>query len=73
MTYFLLLFWLLPFIIGGILTYTLADDDTTVSDFLKLIGMSLLPVFNWFVLGFVIVEVVTRNDKIQEFLNKKLK
>ena len=73
MIYFLLIFWLLPFTIVGILTYTLADDHTTVSDFLKLTGISLIPGFNWFVLGYVIVEVITRNDRIQEFLNKKLK
>lgn len=73
MIYFLLIFWLLPFIVGAIITYTLADDNTTVSDFLKLTGISLIPVFNWFVLGYVIVEVISSNDRIQEFLNKKLK
>lgn len=73
MTYFLLLFWLLPFIIVGILTYTLADNTTTVKDFLKLVGMSLIPVFNWVVIGFVIVEFISTSDKVQEFLNKKLK
>lgn len=70
---FVLLTWLLPFIIVGILVYTLEGDSITVRDFLKLTGMSLIPVFNWFVVGFVIVEVIISNDKIQEFLNKKLK
>lgn len=70
---FVLLAWLLPFIIVGILVYTLEGDSITVRDFLKLAGMSLIPVSNWFVVGFVIVEVITSNDKIQEFLNKKLK
>ena len=70
---FVLLAWLLPFIIVGILVYTLEGDSITVRYFLKLTGMSLIPVFNWFVVGFVIVEVIISNDKIQEFLNKKLK
>lgn len=70
---FVLLAWLLPFITVVVIMYTLVDENTTVRDFLKLAGMSLIPVSNWFVVGFVIVEVITSNDKIQEFLNKKLK
>ena len=72
MIYFLLA-WLLPFIIVLVLTYTLEEDDMTVGDFLQLAGISLIPILNWCVLYIIIVEIIKNNDKIQEFLNKKIK
>ena len=70
---FILLAWLLPFVITLILTYTLEDDDMTVGDFLQLAGLSLIPLLNWCIVYIVIAEIVKTNEKIQEFLNKKIK
>lgn len=70
---YILLAWLLPFIIVLGLTYTLEEDDMTVGDFLQLAGISLIPILNWCVLYIIIVEIVKNSDKIQEFLNKKIK
>lgn len=70
---YVLLAWLLPFIIILITLYIVEDETATVRDALLLIGIGLVPFFNWFLIYQIVVDFVENNDKIQEFLNRKLK
>ncbi len=70
---YVLLAWLLPFIIILITLYIVEDETATVRDALHLIGMGLVPFFNWFLIYQIVVDFIENNDKIQEFLNRKLK
>jgi hypothetical protein len=70
---FFLLAWLIPFIIVLIILFTVEDDNVTVRDALQLGGLGLIPLVNWILVYILIVEIIKDSDKIQEFLNKKLK
>lgn len=70
---FFLLAWLIPFITVLIILFTVEDDNATVRDALQLGGLGLIPLINWILVYIVIVEIIKDSDKIQEFLNKKLK
>ena len=70
---FFLLAWLIPFIITLIIIFTVEDDNATVRDALQVGGLGLIPLVNWILVYILIVEILKNSDKIQEFLNKKLK
>lgn len=70
---FLLLAWLIPFVVTLLCLYLIEDETATVRDALQLAGFGLIPFYNWWVLYIILVELIKDSDKIQEFLNKKLK
>lgn len=70
---FLLLTWLLPFIIALLCIYLIEDESATVRDALQIVGISLIPLVNWVLIYIVVTEIVKNHEKIQEFLDRKLK
>jgi positive regulator of sigma E activity len=69
---YILLAWLFPLIAVIVLIYSV-EEEITVGDFLQIIGIGLIPIFNWVLLYIAVTETVKKSEKIQEFLNRKLK
>lgn len=72
MIYFLLT-WLLPLFLLIIFVFFILEEDITVGEFLKMLGIGLIPVVNYVLVWAIIKDFIANNDTIQEFLNRKLK
>lgn len=70
---YILLAWLIPLVIIFILIFTVDEGDLTVRDALQFGGLGLIPVLNWVLLCIIVNDLIKESDKIQEFLNRKLK
>lgn len=70
---FILLAWLLPLIITVVLIFTVVEDEITVGEFLKMVGLCLIPIINYMLLWIIVKDIFENSDTIQEFLKKKLK
>ncbi len=72
----LLLVYILPLLTGAFIGYLGLRETTTVKQYLKLIVFLLIPVVNIVITTLIIyvasANYIQNNEKIQDFLNKKL-
>lgn len=71
-----LLVYILPLLTGAFVGYLGLRETTTIKQYLKLIVFLLIPVVNIVITVLIIyvasADYIQNNEKIQDFLNKKL-
>ena len=71
------IWYLIPALLSIAVVYRLAKkEEADMKDFIKGVGLCLLPIFNVFIFialfFFVVADFITTNEKVQNFLNRKL-